>query len=63
VKLVQPRFKNLTLSFINGGHAVFGENESGMVEELTKFVLRVTVCSIFLCDKGAQLPDYQATSN
>jgi hypothetical protein len=48
VKLVQPHFKNLTLSFMDGGHAVFHDNEKGMVEELTKFVLRVTVRSIFL---------------
>lgn len=47
VKVVQQHFKDLTLSFIDGGHALFDDNEKGLVEELTKFVLRVTVCSLF----------------
>ncbi|KAF9463861.1 alpha beta-hydrolase [Collybia nuda] len=42
LKLVQPHFKDLTLSFIDGGHALFDDNEKGLVEELSKFVLRVT---------------------
>ncbi|KAL0959907.1 hypothetical protein HGRIS_011572 [Hohenbuehelia grisea] len=43
VNIVKPHFKNLQTVFIRGGHSLFDDNEDGMAEEVTKFVLSVQV--------------------
>ncbi|KDQ24360.1 hypothetical protein PLEOSDRAFT_1078511 [Pleurotus ostreatus PC15] len=41
VNIVKPHFKNLTVSLIDGGHALFDDNQAELVDELSKFVLSV----------------------
>lgn len=54
VDVFKPYFKDMVVNFLPGGHAIFEDNQNGVVDALTRFAQSVTVhvgsFRLFHCD-------------